>query len=292
MPAGRLTRLLTPLLLVAGLLSGPAPAQGLDPGRAPGQDAATPPVAAREYTLAITPLMPAAEMKRRWQPVLDEIARSAGLRFRFRFYEDQARFDRGLAEGAVDFAVAGPVVIWQQRQHYAPLLRGNLSLRGLVVVRQDSPLQDIVDLQERTLAMKAGSAIISSMPALRALWDKKSRYRLHLANTDSSALRSVIVGRSDAAAVDNYVLKLAAPDVIRQLRILHQAPDLPPPAILGNRRCPTEVLRRFRDAVLGMRERQPAMLESIVMPDVVEADLERDYGVMATVLATAPGDHP
>lgn len=249
--------------------------------------------AAREYTVAVIPIMPPAEVKRRWQPVLDEAARATGLRFRFHFYPDFADFEQGLAAAEVDFAMASPVVIWNVREHYRPLLRGRLPLVGQVVVRRDSPLQTLADLNEHSLGMQDGSTLSTNLLTLRTLRDQKIAYTPHLMNTESSALRSVVMGRDDAALVNNYLMQLVPAGILPRLRVIHSAADLPPPAMLVNRLTPPEVAQKFRNALFALRETNPAMLDSILMTDLTDADLERDYGIMARLLAPeGGGDKP
>lgn len=273
----RLPRLL--LLLLAWLLPSPA--------------AAAPPAAAHTYTLAVIPIMPPAEVKRRWQPLLDEITRASGLQFRFRFYHDFAAFEQGLAAGEVDFAVASPVLIWQHRERYRPILRGRLPLTGQIVVRHDSPVRQLSDLDQRTLAFQEGDTLTTNVLLLRALRAQKVAFQPRPMNTESSALRSVVLGKNDAALVNNYLILLLPPGIVPRLRVIHSTPEAPPPAILAHRACPPEACQKFRDAVIGMRETHPVLLGTILMADMVEADLERDYGVMARQpLPDAAGERP
>ena len=99
-----------------------------------------------------------------------------------------------------------------------------------------------------------------------------------------------ILGKSDAAVTDNYLLKLLPPGITGQVRSIYQAPPLPAPAIVANLRTPAEVAERFRQALLQLRGTQPALLDSILMPDLTDADLERDYGSVGKLLATEGGD--
>lgn len=276
MEVARLLRFL-PLL---SLLAAPLPAGAASPAAA--TPAAGPaPAAAREYTLAVIPIMPPAEVKRRWQPVLDEIGRAAGLRFRFHFYTDISRFEQGLTQEEVDFAVASPVLTWRLRDRYRPLLRGRTPLVAQVVVRQASPLQKLADLDRHTLGLQEGAALSTNVLVLRTLREQKIGYLPRAMNTESSALRSVVLGTTDAALVNNYLMQMVPPDVGKRLRVIYSAANLPPPAIMVSRQTPPEIAQRVRDAFLLLRDAAPVLMDSILMRDLTEADLERDYGAMA-----------
>lgn len=276
-----LARLLRATLALLALLAG-LPAATLAAGPAP-----------REYTVAVIPIMPPAEVKRRWQPILDEATRATGLRFRFHFYPDFARFEQGLMADEVDFAMASPVVIWNVREHYRPLFRGRMPLLGQVVVRHDSPLQALPDLAGHTLGLQEGTTLSTNLLVLRTLREQKIAFEPHYMNTESSALRSVVLGRNDAALVNNYLMQLVPPGILPRLRVIHTASELPPPAMLACRQTPAEVALKFRDALFGLRTANPALLDSIFMADITDADLDRDYGVMGRLLATDPaGERP
>ncbi|MES2918547.1 MAG: PhnD/SsuA/transferrin family substrate-binding protein [Pseudomonadota bacterium] len=276
MPTARLLRPLLLLCLFASLLPAAVRAQAAGAGR--------------EYTVAVIPIMPPAEVKRRFQPLLDEATRRTGLRFRFHFYKDFKRFEQGLAAEEVDFTVASPVLIWQLRDRYRPILRGSRPLIGQVVVRRDSPLQQLSDLGQRSLGYQEGGALSTNLFVLRTLREQKVDFLPRPLNTESSALRSAFLQKNDAALVNNYLMQLVPANVAQQLRVIHSAPDLPPPAIMAGRQAPPEVVQKFRDALLALRESHPALLASILMPDLTEADIERDYGVMARHLGA--GDKP
>ncbi|MDF2446597.1 MAG: phosphate/phosphite/phosphonate transporter substrate-binding protein [Moraxellaceae bacterium] len=273
MDPARLLRLLLALLLLAPAALRAAPAQAAD----------------RVWTMAVVPIMPPVEIKRRWQPVLDQASREAGLVLRFRFHEDFAEFERSIARGEVDFVVTSPGQAWKLRQTYRPLLRGRLPLTGLVVVRHDSPLRGLADLQGRTLCMQDGHDISSNLLVLQQLREQKIAVDVSKLNTESSALRSVVRGKSDAAVINNYLLGLLPPEVAAQVRVIHRTVDLPPPAISVNVRTPPEIAQKFSRGMLRLRETHPALLEAILMPGLTEADLERDYGSMSRLLpAEAP----
>ncbi len=254
--------------------------------------AASGPACAREtaapaYTIAIIPVVPASETKRRWQPVLDQLNRDTGLHLHFRFYEDFQRFENGLARDEPDFAVMSPLQAWRFRSHYRPQLRGHLMLTGIVVVPKDSPIQQLADLQGHSLSLPEGKNHPANLFVLQSLKEQKITPLLHLVKTESNALRSVTLGKADAAIINNYTLKFVPADMTRQLRIIHQTTDLPPPPIAASLRLPAQDLQKIRSAMLRYPQTHPDLLQDSLMPDIVEADLERDYGVVGKLF---PGE--
>ena len=57
------------------------------------------PAAATAYSVAVVPALPATEIKRRWQPLLDQLSHDTGFVLHFRFYADNEQFEEGLLHG-------------------------------------------------------------------------------------------------------------------------------------------------------------------------------------------------
>ncbi|MDQ8036662.1 MAG: phosphate/phosphite/phosphonate ABC transporter substrate-binding protein [Pedobacter sp.] len=246
--------------------------------------------AATAYSVAVIPVVPPSEIKRRWQPVLDQLGHDTGLHFRFRFYEDFQDFENGLAHDEADFAVMSPLQIWRQRQRYRPQLRGSLLMSGIVVVQKSSPIRQLADLQGRTLSLPDGDNHAANLFVLQTLKEQKITPELRTVKTENNALRSVIIGKADAAIINNYTLKFVPPGMTEQLRIIHQTVDLPPPPIAASLRLPAEDLQKVKAAMLRLQETHPELLQSILMPDIVEADLERDYSIVGKLIPAEAGN--
>lgn len=241
-------------------------------------------VTTTDYVIALTPDIPPSEVKRRGQSVLNQLARDTGLNFHFRFYEDLDSFESGLMRDEADFAVLSPVQVWQLRNHYRPQLRNGLPMTVLVVTHKDSSLKQLSDLRGRSLALQQGESLSASLFIHQALREQKIDTHLKMVRSESNALRSVVLGKSDAAIVNNYTLKLLPAEIMAQIRVIYRTLELPPPAIAANIRLPAEDIQKVKNALLRLRETRSPLLDVILMPDIVEADFDRDYGALGSVL--------
>ena len=262
------------LLLVASPLLAAAPAR---PGPA--------------YVVAVVPVHPPTEIRRRWQPVLDHLVRQTGLNLQFRYFDSNEAFEASIAREEPEFAMIGPWQLWLARDHYRPLLRGRTPLTGLVVVPASSPLRTLADLHGRWLGMPDGSDLAANVLLRQLLAEQKIAPRFQTTRTHANALRNVVLGRLDAAAVNNYSLRLLPAEMQPRLRVLHESPTLPGPAFAAARRVPAAVAERITAAFLYLRQHHPALLQAALMSDIEEADLERDYG-MLTRFPTEAGHAP
>lgn len=246
--------------------------------------------AAREYSVAIIPVMPPSEIKRRWQPLLDQLSRETGLRFRFHFYEDFESFDTALQHEDPDIAVMSPLHMWRMRTHYKPQLRGSMGLTGMVVVRHDSNIRQLADLRGRQLAIQEGDNLSANILVSQVLRDQKIEPDLKFVRTESNALRSVVLGKADAAVVNNYILKFLPPEIVNQIRIVYRTADLPPPPIASSSHVGADDAKKIRASLLHLRETHAPLLEGILMPDIMEADMERDYSIVGKLIPGEAGN--
>ncbi len=243
------------------------------------------------YTVAIVPVLPATDIKRRWQPLLDALARETGLSFRFRLYEDNAQIEASLLRSEPDFAMLGAFQLWQARPHYLPILRDTRPMIGMVVVRQDSALHTLNDLHERTLAIPNGSDMTASLLQGQILKELKVHPQVKTQRTHVNGLRAVMLGKIDAAVINNYSLQLLPPELTKQLRVIYRTEPLPPPAFAVAPRVPATDVRKVKAAFLRLNTTQPAMLEAALMPNITEADMERDYGILSRILPAEATAH-
>lgn len=237
-----------------------------------------------DYVIALPPVLPPSEVKRRWQPVLDQMTRDTGLRFHLRFYEDFESFESGLLRDETDFALLSPVQVWRLRSRYRPQLRNSLPMTGIVVTHKNSPLKQLGDLRGRSLSLQQGENLSANFFVQKALREQKIVADLKMVRSESNALRSVVLRKSDAAIANNYILKLLPPEIVAQTRVIYRTQELPAPAIAANIQVPAEDTQKVKEALLRLRENRSPLLDVISMPGLVEADLDRDYSVIGRAL--------
>lgn len=258
---------LTPLLALLCCLAGALPA-------APAQ-------AAESYTLSVPPVLPATEIKRRWQPVLDYLNRSTGDRFQFLFHENGLLFQQSLQNGAGDFVILGPMQTWQARQRYRPILRDGHAMHAMVVVHKDSPINSLADLHEKRLAVPEIQDLAAGIVIRQQLKQAGIAPKLQPMRTHGSGFRAVLIGKADAAAGDSLNYSLQSPDMLAKLKVIYRSAAMPSSSFAARRDLPPEVVQRFRDALLNMKD--PKLQTSLPLQGLVEADLERDYGMLASL---------
>lgn len=249
-PAARL--LSGAALLLSFWLAGPAIA-------AP---AAAPALAAAEgFGVAVSPVLPATEMKRRWQPLLDALAQTSGLKLHFVFQESGAAFQQSLHEGVPAFAVLGPLQQERFRARYRPFVRDTQVLQGLVLVHRDSAIRTVADLQGRVISLPATLAPAATPFLQQQLQAQGVQVQFQPVSSQGNAYRSVLLGKLEAIGSDTVNYQLQAPELVQQLRVVFTTASLPGMAFVARRDLPAADVRAFRDALLKLKD--PALLGTL-----------------------------
>lgn len=222
--------------------------------------------------VAVSPVLPATEMKRRWQPLLDYLAKASGLKLHFVFQDGGPAFQQSLQEGAPAFAVLGPLQQERFRARYRPIVVDAQPLRGLVIARADSPIRSAADLQGRVIGLPATLAPAAAAFLQQQLQAQGVQAQVQPVSSQANAYRSVLLGKFEAIGSDDVNYQLQPPELVQQLRVVFTTAPLPPMAFVARRDLPPADVRAFRDALLGLRE--PALRDVLPFAGLRAADAE------------------
>lgn len=243
-----------------------------------------PAAAGATYTLGVVPQFEPRKIYAIWKPIADELSRRSGLEMQLVVPINITEFEVALEKGTFDFVYANPYHILRvsDSQGYIPLIRDREPLRGILVVRRDSPVKSVKELAGKTLAVPSPNSVGASL-LLRA--DLEHLYGVHLsmlnARTHSSVYLNVLNGLADAGGGVQKSLAEQSPEVREGLRILYTTRAMPSHPIAAHPRTKPDVRELVRKAVLEMSASPAgkALLDEIPIPSPVNASLE-DYLVM------------
>lgn len=243
-----------------------------------------PVVAGTTYTLGVVSQFEPRKIYAIWKPIADELSRRTGLEIQLVVSINITEFEAALEKGTFDFVYANPYHILRvsNSQGYIPLVRDSEPLRGILVVRRDSPVKSVKELAGKALAVPSPNSVGASL-LLRA--DLERLYGVHMsmlnARTHSSVYLNVLNGLADAGGGVQKSLSEQNPEVQGGLRILYTTRAMPSHPIAAHPRIKPDICELLRKTVLEMSATPAgkALLDEIPMPSPVTASLE-DYLVM------------
>jgi len=236
----------------------------------------------RVFTIGVVPQFTPVEIYERWGPLVKELENRTGLKFELKTYKSIPEFEKAFLKGELDFVFMNPYhqVMAYKAQKYIPLVRDKTPLTGILVVRRDSPVKEVKDLDGKVIAFPAPNAFAASLYMRAILTEKfKIKFTQEYVKTHDNVYRQVILGKAQAGGGVNNTLLRQPEEVKRELRILYETPSAAPHPLSVHPRVPKEVKDKVKTAILDMAN-EPSMkdlLDRVQMPNPVPADYARDY---------------
>lgn len=236
------------------------------------------------YTFAVTPQFEQRKLIAIWSPIVAELEKRTGLSIQLTSMMSVPDFEKELAKASFDFVYCNPYNIIKSKPDpgYIPLVRDRSLMHGLVLVRKDSPLSKIADLEGKTVAFPSPNALGASLLVRADL------ARLHHVNikplyvkTHSSVYLHVVNSLADAGGGVETTLQEQEPAVRDAMRVLYTTREFPSLPVAANPRVPKADREKVRKALLELSATPEGkeMFERIPMPEPVSTSLE-DYAPM------------
>jgi phosphonate transport system substrate-binding protein len=223
-----------------------------------------------EQTLSfgIVPQQSASKLARLWSPIFDHINRKTGLTIRFATAPDIPTFEKRLAAGEYDLAYMNPYhyVVFSKAPGYQVLSKArDKRIKGIIVVRKDSKIDNLKGLDNSTLAFPAPASFAASILTRSALSLGNVSFTPKYVSSHDSVYRTVAKGIYPAGGGVVRTFKNMAPDVRDQLKILWTTKGYTPHAIAVHPRIKQDDAQKIQQVLVGMEQQAAGkkLLESI-----------------------------
>lgn len=230
-----------------------------------------------QINFGIVPQQSATKLARLWTPVLNYLGEQTGYRFQFRTAADIPTFERRLALGEYDMAYMNPYhyTVFHRTPGYRAFAREkDKRIKGIVVVRKDSPYHSLHELKGQTLAFPAPAAFAASILIRAHLKNAEIPIIAKYVSSHDSVYLSVAKGLYPAGGGVARTFKNMSPAISDQLRILWVTQSYTPHAIAAHPRVSNDVVARVQQAMLAMHTdpRGKALLKTINFKGIVAAE--------------------
>ena len=232
-------------------------------------------------SLGVVPQFEQRKLFATWKPIVDELSQRTGLEVKLLVTLSIQEFEQELEKGSFDFVYANPYHILKvsNSQGYIPLVRDREPLRGILVVRKDSPVRKVSELAGKTLAIPSPNALGASL-LMQADLQHVFGTQMTLLNvrTHSSVYLHVLNGLTDAGGGVEKTLAEQDASVRDNLRVLYTTRAMPSHPVAAHPRVPRAFREKLQKALLDMGNTPggKALLEDIPMPVPEKTSLD-DY---------------
>lgn len=236
----------------------------------------------KNLIIAVVPQFASLQVNRDWTPLLARLEQATGLHFQLRLYEQIPTFETDLSQGIPDLAFMNPYqfLVAKKSQGYRALVRDSANLEGILVVRRDSPIKNIHELNNQTIAFPSPNALGASL-YMRALLAEKEGLKINptYVGSHQTVYRQVLQGGVQAGGGVHSTLNKEPEGIQSQLRILYTTPGIAPHPLTAHPRVPAAVSKKIADALLTLRNDPEGskLLAAVQLAQPVETDFQRDY---------------
>jgi phosphonate transport system substrate-binding protein len=236
------------------------------------------------YTFGIVPQYDQRQMFATWKPVLNELEKRTGLSFRLVPTPTIPAFEKEFLKGTYDFVYLNPYHLLKANKSagYLPIIRDRNDLRGILVVRKDSPIKSPSELKGKTIVFPAPNSMGASL-LMRA--DLSNLFHIHFTplyvTSHDSVYLHVAKGLAEAGGGVEKTLKEQEGVIKDSLKILYETRPMPSHPVASHPRVAESVSEKVRRAFIEM-EATPngrELLAKIPMNHPVAAQL-KEYAPM------------
>ncbi len=242
----------------------------------------------KPYTFYVVPQTSPVSIHRAWIPVLQRLSKETGFTFELKIPPTITAFESDLFKGKPDFAFMNPYhfILARKRLGYTGLVRDSyLPLKGIIVVKNDSLIRSIDELDGKELAFPSPNAFAASLYIRAILASKGIKVIPKYVNTHGNVYRNVLLEDVVAGGGINNTFDRESIEVRSQLRILYVTPSTCPHPLAASSRMPDEVREKVILALIKLAS-DPAnepMFDDIQMQKPVRVDYDRDYAGLETL---------
>jgi len=234
------------------------------------------------YSVYVVPQLTPVMVDKAWTPFLNKLSEATGLKFALKIQSSIPAFEKELLQGHPDFAFMNPYhqVVAKKSQGYLPLIRdAEKQLTGIIVVRQDSPIQKIAQLDQQLLAFPAPNAFAASLYTRTLLAKQAIHIIPRYVKTHSNVYRNVLVGDVAAGGGVNNTLQREKEGIKKQLRVIYRTPAAAAHPFSVHPRIAKTIQEKVAQAFLALANnpQNRNTLNNIQIPKPMLADYARDY---------------
>jgi len=209
------------------------------------------------FSFGVVPQQSATKITRLWTPIIDYLSSKSGYKLEISTANNIPEFERRLAAGLYDFAYMNPYhfTVFHDNPGYQAIARQkNKSIRGIIVVRKDSPIKTLEDLMGETLAFPSPAAFAASILTRGNLMEVGIDFNPVYVSSHDSVYLAVSRGFYPAGGGVVRTLNNADERIREQLRVLWKSVPYTSHAIAALVHTSSTVVDAVLTAMLEMRK--------------------------------------
>ena len=223
---------------------------------------------AESYTFSIVPQQSASRLAKQWNPIMQALSKETGHEFIFTTATNIPTFEERLEKGEYSFAYMNPYhfVVFNESPGYQALVKAkDKKIKGIIVVRKDSGITKLEQLNDTHLAFPAPAAFAASILPQAHLRNNSVIYTPKYVSSHDSVYLSVSKGFFPAGGGVMRTFNAMDPKVKAQLNPIWTTNGYTPHAIAAHPSIPVKLRQQVQSffAELAKTEKGKNLLDPL-----------------------------
>jgi len=220
---------------------------------------AEPPSSDGQYVMGVFPHLPPSQLEKVFSPMASDLGKAVNRKIVMRTNSTFERFAQSLDDQVFDIAFVQPFdyVRIADTIGYRPLAARTEKLAAILVVKKDSPLQNVHDLKGKKIALPPVVAAVSYLVRAHLLAngldpDKDVRflhYRSHI-----SCMQQVLIGAVDACGTAPPPLRFFQHKMNVKMKVVTKSREIPHALFVIHPRVPKKEKQIIKQRIISWSE--------------------------------------
>lgn len=230
-----------------------------------------------KLTFGVVPQQSATKLAKKWGPIFEYLSNKTGYRINFKTAKNIPTFEKRCSLGEYDITYMNPYhyVHFHNSPGYNVFAREQLkSLKGIIVVRKDSPYRNLEEFSGNILAFPSPAAFAASIVTRAHLSSLGIPITPQYVSSHDSVYRTVCRGLFPAGGGIPRTFNNLSQETRDQLRILWTSKEFTPHAFAAHPRIPKETVATLQKAMIDMANDSEGkgLLERLAFKGLVAAE--------------------
>lgn len=221
------------------------------------------PASAKEYTFGIVPQQSSTRLAQLWTPVLQKLSQQTGMDIRFATAKDIPTFEKRLAAGEYDFAYMNPYhfTVFNKAPGYIAMAhQSDKRIKGIVVVRKDSTIRNLEELDGQMMAFPSPAAFAATILPIANMEKQGMHITPKYVSSHDSVYMAVSRGLLPAGGGIVRTFNNTNPTVRESLRVLWTSAGHTPHAFAAHPDVANDDREKLARALAGFKDTQEGAL--------------------------------
>ncbi|MEQ8734918.1 MAG: phosphate/phosphite/phosphonate ABC transporter substrate-binding protein [Rhodospirillaceae bacterium] len=223
------------------------------------------------YSFGIVPQQSASRLAEIWVPLLQAIEADTGVRLSFSTTKDIPTFESCLSRQTYAFAYMNPYhyTVFHDSAGYSGFAKQkNKLLQGLLVVRADSELSDLEDLENLTVAFPSPAAFGASVIPRAELRRTGVSFKARYVKSHDSVYRAVSSGLIPAGGGVKRTFNTITSEIRDKLKVMYVTSGYTPHAFAARQDVPPRIVAAVSAAMQNLDQSHAGLLAALGMEGI------------------------